>query len=274
MRVAIVDGDVSYPATSGKRLRTLNLMLQVAKRHDIVYVGRWAPGSVEEREAPAFLKKHNIEPILVPHPVAKKSGLGFYARLAGNLFSSPLPYSVASHYSEPMRQAIRTFAVKSPVDLWQFEWTAYLDMVDADLPGPRVIIGHNVHILIGNGTTEEKSLAKKAFLYSQWKKFDRFERQAFHRATRVVAVSEDYVKLMREKFGQPKVDVVDNGIDRAFFETVERKPDPKQILFLGALIGGPTSTRSIFFWIRSFPKSCSRIPWPACVSLVDIPRRR
>ena len=35
MHVVIVDGDVSYPATSGKRLRTLNLMLQVAKRHRI-----------------------------------------------------------------------------------------------------------------------------------------------------------------------------------------------------------------------------------------------
>src|SRR5258705_5702731 len=101
MHVAIIDGDVSYPATSGKRLRTLNLMLQVAKRHRITYVGRCAADSKEAREAPAFLKSHGIEPILVHHPVGQKSGLAFYARLFGNLFASR-PYSVTSHQSAAM----------------------------------------------------------------------------------------------------------------------------------------------------------------------------
>src|SRR5450432_1721277 len=102
MHVAIIDGDVSYPPTSGKRLRTLNLMLQVAKRHRITYVGRCAADSEEARLAPAFLREHNIEPILVPHPVPAKSGPAFYLRLFANLFSSS-PYSVTSHHSEPMR---------------------------------------------------------------------------------------------------------------------------------------------------------------------------
>src|SRR4051794_1882366 len=98
MRVAIVDGDVSYPATSGKRLRTLNLMLRLANRHQIIYIGRCAPGSEEERTAPDYLRSHGIEPILVADPVPKKSGLAFYGRLARNLLSS-LPYSVTSHQS-------------------------------------------------------------------------------------------------------------------------------------------------------------------------------
>ena len=40
MNVVIVDGDVSYPPTSGKRLRTLNLMLPLAGKHKITYVAR------------------------------------------------------------------------------------------------------------------------------------------------------------------------------------------------------------------------------------------
>src|SRR5712691_8046184 len=67
MHVAIIDGDVSYPATSGKRLRTLNLMLQVGKRHRITYIGRCAADSEEARVAPAFLREHGIEPILIDH---------------------------------------------------------------------------------------------------------------------------------------------------------------------------------------------------------------
>src|SRR5262245_50338273 len=105
MRVVIVDSDVSYPATSGKRLRTLNLMLRLAGRHQITYVGRCAEGSVEDREAPDFLRDHGINPILVYDPIAKKSGLGFYGRLLGNLFSAR-PYSVASHDSPSMGRVL------------------------------------------------------------------------------------------------------------------------------------------------------------------------
>src|SRR5438309_11260605 len=136
MKVVIIDGDVSYPATSGKRLRTLHLMLRAAQRHQITYVGRCAEDSEEARAAPPFLREHGIEPVLVHHPVPAKSGAAFYARLAANLLSAR-PYSVRSHDSAPMRQALRDLAARQPPDLWQFEWTAYPDLLDADIPGPR-----------------------------------------------------------------------------------------------------------------------------------------
>src|SRR5262245_17035220 len=147
MNVVVIDGDCSYPATSGKRLRTLHLMLQLAPRHRITYIGRCAPGSVEEREAPAFLRDHGVEPILVPHPVPKKSGLAFYGRLAKNLLS-PSPYSVASHQSAEMAAVINRYARSHDVDLWQFEWTGYLPMLDRSIQAPRLVIAHNVDTLI------------------------------------------------------------------------------------------------------------------------------
>src|SRR5262249_4629151 len=143
MRVVIVDGDVSYPPTSGKRLRTLNLMLRLADRHKITYVGRCAPESEEARIAPEFLRDHGIDAILVPHPVPKKAGVVFGASLAGNWFSS-VPYSVASHYSPPMIEALRKIAAAETIDLWQFEWSPYMDFLDASIPGARLIIAHNV----------------------------------------------------------------------------------------------------------------------------------
>ena len=38
MNVVVIDAAVSYPPTSGKRLRTLNLMLPPARRHRITYL--------------------------------------------------------------------------------------------------------------------------------------------------------------------------------------------------------------------------------------------
>ena len=254
MHVVIIDGDVSYPPNSGKRLRTLNLMLQTAQRHRITYIGRCGADSEEARVAPTFLRDHGIEAILVPHPVPQKSGVAFYLRLFANLFS-PWPYSVRSHQSEPMRREVAQIAASQPVDIWQLEWAPYLATVDRSLPGPRVVIAHNVDTLLWQRYYEnEGNLLKKAFLKGQWRKFRRFEEAAFRQATRVVAVSEQDASIIREQFGQPRVDVVDNGIDRAFFEQAKGQRDSSRILFLGALDWRPNLDAVDLLLAKIFPK--------------------
>ena len=83
MHAVIVDGDVSYPPTSGKRLRTLNLMLHVALNHRVTYVCRCEAHSDAARQAREFLGDHHIATVLVDHPVAPKAGPLFYARAGG-----------------------------------------------------------------------------------------------------------------------------------------------------------------------------------------------
>ena len=107
-----------------------------------------------------------------------------------------------------MRSVASVTARKEPVDVWQVEWAPYLATIDSALPGARVVIAHNVDTLIWQRYFEnERGHLKQAFLKSQWHKFRRFELQAFRRATRVVAVSEQDASLIREQFGQPNVDV-------------------------------------------------------------------
>jgi glycosyltransferase involved in cell wall biosynthesis len=259
MNIAIVDGDVSYPATSGKRLRTLNLMLCLAQRHRITYIGRCAEGSEEERLAPDFLNAHGINFSLVYDPVPQKSGLAFYARLALNLLS-PFPYSVSSHQSVAMRNVIAAHAQK-PIDLWQFEWAPYMTLVEGMIRSPRLVIAHNVDSLIWQRYYEnEPNLLKKAFLEQQWRKFRRYEQDAFRRATRVVAVSVEDAQQIRSEFGQPAVDVVDNGIDRAYFEQAAGQRDPWRILFLGALDWRPNLDAVGLLLERIFPEVLAQEP--------------
>ena len=260
MHVAIIDGDVSYPPTSGKRLRTLNLMLQTARRHRITYIGRCAADSEEARAAPPFLRERGIEPILVHQRVPTKSGPAFYARLFANLFAA-WPYSVTSHQSAAMSLALADFARSQHVAVWQMEWTAYLPMLDPTLPGARVIIAPNVDTLIWQRYYEnERSLLKRMFLRTQWQKFRRFEEHAFRAATRVVAVSEEDAGLIRTQFGQPNVDVVDNGIDRAYYEQAQGRRDPMRILFLGALDWRPNLDAIGLLLDKIFPRVRAQEP--------------
>jgi glycosyltransferase involved in cell wall biosynthesis len=235
MHIVVVDGDVSYPPSSGKRLRTLHLMMRLARRHRLTYIARAHHGSEEIRAASAFLNDRGIEPILIDDPLPRKSGLGFYARLAGNLLSSA-PYSAASHRSRRMTEAIRSYAASHTVDLWQVEWTPYVAMLPPQRHARRLLIAHNVDSLIWQRYYEnERHALKRFYIRQQWRKFERFERRVFAAVDRVVAVSAEDALLMRTRFGVERADVVENGVDGAYFENVRGGGKPQAILFLGSL---------------------------------------
>jgi glycosyltransferase involved in cell wall biosynthesis len=258
MHVVIVDGDVSYPATSGKRLRTLNLMLPLARRHRLTYLARNHDGPAAGRRAAEFLRDHGIEPVLVDDPLPRKAGVPFSLRLAANLLS-PLPYSAASHTSAAVRRAVREYAATHRVDLWQVEWSPYLAAV-RDVPGARtLLVGHKVDTLLWQRyhDNETKPL-KRWYIRGQWRKFARFERRAFAAADGVVAVSEADAAILRDTFGVPRVEVVDNGIDRAFFEAVRPCREANRVLFLGALDWRPNLGDVGLLLDRIFPELRAR----------------
>jgi glycosyltransferase involved in cell wall biosynthesis len=253
MRVVLFDADVSYPPTSGKRLRTLNLMLRLAERHRITYLGRLTGERTDDPAAREFLKDHGIEPIFVHAPLPKKSGPAFYARLAANVIRR-WPYSVTSHQSEELRQAVRRLAAEKTIDLWQVEWPGYLPMVERG-GAPRVIVAHNVESLLWRRYYETaRNPLKRAFLKNQWRGMETFERWVVHEAERVVAVSDEDARIFRTRFGAERVDVVDNGVDPAHFAEVSGAHDPHTILFLGALDWMPNQDGVGLLLDRIFPE--------------------
>jgi len=261
MHVVVADADPCYPATSGKRLRTLNLLKRMARRHDITYVCRCDAQNAETEQARAYLADHGMAVVLVEQARPRKSGPLFYARLAGNLFS-PLPYSVASHASRRISDNLGSFAMSRQVDVWQFEWPAYADALRS-FPGARTVIAtHNVESLIWQRYHEtEPNSVKRWYIKRQWHKYKRFEQRIYGSATRVVTCTEEDADIVRGSFGVAHVDVVENGIDRDYFDAVADAPrDPKQILFLGALDYRPNADAVNLLLDRIFPAVLAREP--------------
>ncbi len=259
MHAVIIDGDVPYPATNGKRLRTLNLMLRLARRHRLTYIARGQRGPAQAREANAFLRDHGIEAIVVDAPLPRKSGPAFALRLAANLLS-PLPYSAASHHCAPLCQVVADYAARHKVDLWQFEWTPFVWTL-ARPTAPRVLMAPNVDTLIWQRYHEtERHFFKRLYIRSQWRKFERLERRIFAEVDRVVVVSHEDAALVRTLFGVDRVDVVDNGIDRSYFEEVRPTGAPGTLLFLGSLDWRPNLDAVGLLLDRVFPAVRAEVP--------------
>jgi glycosyltransferase involved in cell wall biosynthesis len=204
--------------------------------------------------------------VVVDRAIPAKSGPGFYARLAGNLLS-PLPYSVATHASPELADAVRAQAEWGGVDVWHCEWTPYAQVL-SDALGERLsesrwaVMAHNVESLIWQRFAESTgNPAKRWYIRQQWRKFARFERWAYTAATATIAVSPDDAALMRDAFGATRVCVVENGVDVDYFRPqtdVER--DPARMLFLGSLDWRPNQDAAIQLLTDVLPRVREHAP--------------
>jgi glycosyltransferase involved in cell wall biosynthesis len=260
LHVAIVDEEVPYPANSGKRNRTLNLVSRLARRHKVTYICHRNADAREAERGRHHLTAQGIETIVVDRPVPPKSGWPFYARLAANL-SSPLPYSVESHTSDELKQVIRDYAARNHVDLWHCEWTPYAEVLRV-LPGVRhVVMAHNVESLIWQRYAEtDRFPPRRWYIRQQWNKFREFERRTFAEATRVIAVSPLDARLMKRDFGAERVAVVDNGVDTDYFRPSDVLRDTRQILFLGSLDWRPNLDAVQQLLAHIFPRVLKKEP--------------
>lgn len=241
LHVAVLDEELPFPLTSGKRIRTYNLLARLAARHRVTVLCHKNPDRSEALAAEDEFRTLGIETVVVDRTVPPKSGPSFYARLAGNLLS-PLPYSVSTHASPALAEAVRRHAGTNRVDLWHCEWTPYAQVL-RDALGERLaaarwsVMAHNVESLIWRRYAETAdNPMKRWYIRQQLKKFEKFERWAYSTATAPIAVSGADADLMRNEFGAARVGVVDNGVDVDHFRPqrdVER--DPAQMLFMGSL---------------------------------------
>ena len=273
LHVAVLDEELPFPLTSGKRIRTHNLLARLADRHRVTVLCHRNPDRDEAAAAEAAYRALGIETVIVDRTIPTKTGPAFYARLAGNLLSA-LPYSVATHTSPALVEAIRSYAADNAVDVWHCEWTPYAqvlrDALGDELDQTRwTVMAHNVESLIWQRYTEaEENTVKRWYIRRQWTKFERFEQWAYSAATVPIAVSPDDAHMIRERFGVQRVEVVENGVDVDYFKPqrdVDR--DPEKLLFLGSLDWRPNLDAVSILLDELFPKVRETVP-NATLSLV------
>lgn len=266
LHVAVLDEELPYPLTSGKRIRTYHLLARLARRHRITLMCHRNPDEAESAAAEDEFRRLGIETVVVDRVVPPKSGAGFYARLAGNLLS-PLPYSVATHTSLALAVAVARLAADAPPDLWHCEWTPYAqvlrDGLGQGLGRARwVVMAHNVESLIWQRYAEaEANPLKRWYVRRQRYKFERFEHWAYTACTRAIAVSPEDAALMRQRFGVARPEVVENGVDVRFFRPqrdVER--DPARLLFLGSLDWRPNLDALTLLLDTVWPRVRAEVP--------------
>lgn len=256
MKIIVIDEEFPYPANTGKRTRSFNLLSRIARNHSLHYL---AYGSADSESFEVF-KQCKMNPIAVPNQVPSKSGPFFYFRLLGNL-GSEYPYVVSSHYSRLFEGALRKTIDNLKPDLIICEWTPYAVYVRHIAGIKKLIVAHNVETNIWQRYREnETNPAKKWYIGKQAQKLAAFERGAFNWVDGATAVSDVDAAQIRDFNPTLPVEVVENGVELEYFRAKRDHSPTSGLVFVGTMDWRPNQDAVVYFVKDIFPALRKRLP--------------
>ncbi|MGD8622981.1 MAG: glycosyltransferase [Anaerolineae bacterium] len=220
----------SYPPSQGTTIRNFNLVAGLARRHEVHLLSFGDPAA--GRETPLHALCHSVQ---VVRPPARTTA----QRLQG-LFLSRQPDMARRLPSAPFRAALDVTLGRENPDVVQvegIELAQYLFHAAAQR-GERarpllVFDDHNAEYLLQQRAFETdagqlwpfqaRRWAGAAYSFVQWRRLQRYERQACRVADRVAAVSEADAEALRRLLPDLAPAVVPNGVDMDYY-TAEVPP--------------------------------------------------
>lgn len=207
-RILVLDEEIPLPANTGKRIRTMNLLLRLAPSFEIdllVHASGAAEGDI------ATLRAQGVNVHIATSQVPRKGGVRFYAGVLASLCSS-LPYSVYSHRHRAFASLLKSLLDEHDYDLVHCEWTPYaIYRTGGQIPWS--VSGHNIESEVWARLAESRPRSPmRVFLELQARRMARFEKRVFSSIPCATAVSERDARRI-SSWGCHQVEVVPNGVD-------------------------------------------------------------
>ena len=235
-------------------------MLKEMKRdHHVTYLtlDDGSASDADRRNASEYC--HDL--VCVPHERREKFTPGFYVDLFLNLVAQQ-PYAVKKYESAAMRREVLERERSGLFDLLVCDFLAPAANVPRTLSIPTILFQHNVEAMIWKRHYEiQTNPVKKAYLYGQWQKMKRFEREMCRRFDSVIAVSADDRELMKREYGAEAVYDVPTGVDTDFFRSTDSaKSSPHNMVFTGSMDWLPNDDAIRYFMREIMPLIKQKMP--------------
>ncbi|MEP7351658.1 MAG: glycosyltransferase [Acidobacteriota bacterium] len=247
MKLLWVNSSFLHPTNRGGQIRTLEMLRQLHRRHEIHYAALADP---DYPEGPARAGEYSTRSFPVRfEPVSKRSPQ-FALQLAGGLFSS-LPLAIGRWQSAELRSTVERLLATERYDavVCDFLVTA----VNFPALERAVLFQHNVETVIWQRHADTaSSWLKQQFLRLQESRMRAFESEATRKAAKVIAVSEKDAATMRELFGVES-DAVATGVDTDYFRPPVGTSEGEGLVFVGSMDWLPNIDGILWFTKEVLP---------------------
>lgn len=231
MKVLVIDEWLPWPLETGKKIRSFNLITQLAERHEILYLAY--VDLPKERDKVKAMEDRGIRVIPIIDVRTKKWTLRFYLSVVWYLLSKK-PFSTIYHIKECFTDKVREVLECERPDLVHCEWTYLAPLLECVRDIPKVISAHNVESDIWKRLRGNTASPLIRFLsWNQAKKIERLERDWYPKVNYCIAVSDEDRNVI-ESYGA-KVSVVENGVDIQFYDVSPVGIDENRLIYVSSL---------------------------------------
>ncbi|MCR4337676.1 MAG: glycosyltransferase family 4 protein [Candidatus Omnitrophica bacterium] len=261
MKILFLAPRLPWPMDTGGKIRTANILRQIAKRAEI-HLLCFSFSPEEEQLAQTLEKQENIQITLVPGETFNT------VDKAINILFNSIPYSIVKYHTSEMSETIRTTLKLGQFNAVHVDHLHMASYHSAFKTHPCVLDEHNVEsqIMERCAQVEENFLKKKLFAL-QAERMKTFESRMIKKFTACLAVSDDDVKILKRWAGEKTlVHLIPNGFDGNYFNptassatNVLEKEGPI-LLFTGSMDWLPNEDAVVYFAREIFPKILEKIP--------------
>jgi glycosyltransferase involved in cell wall biosynthesis len=258
LNILFLSQENPYPPDGGHYIRTYNILKLLAVRHDIFFI---AVANNNERLKNISQLKNICNSVDIFLTRQGNSKLKLLLSLSLNIFSR-LPFTAQKNYIDEVRIKIKQLINNFKIDLVHVDILP-LAVYHQDFGTlPKILVNHNVESLrLYRWMKIEKNLFKKVFLFYQYTKLCRFEKQMCLIFNRCIVVSEPDCKTLEEMSGAKNFVTLPNGVDTDYFRPKNnQRIIDKSLIWVGGMRYAYNSDAVNYFLDEIFPLIRSRIP--------------
>lgn len=258
MRILWVKLGGLWPTNTGGRLRSFNILAELAREHAVTVLTTHLPG--EDGAALGRQLPQCREVVSFPFAAPKWRDPRFPAALARS-WLSPLPVDVWKHRVPALRRDVARRFASGEVDLCVADFIFAAPNVPLDTAVPVVFFAHNVEYqILQRLAAAQDGALRRGLLNIEWRKMRRYEAEVCRRARLTVAVSpQDRDLLARDAAGIPIRDVP-TGVDVDYFKPNGTPENPVEVVFTGSMDWHPNEDAICHFIEDVLPAVRREIP--------------
>jgi polysaccharide biosynthesis protein PslH len=244
MKILWVKAGGLVPPDTGGKIRSYNILRQLARRHSITFFSFYAAHNPDvHAELKHLFDRVVTMPLRIPAPKSFAEMCDYAIRL----FSSE-PYGITKYCRPEVRRGLGTLLEQENYDVILCDFMAAAGVIPWDRATPKVLFTHNVEATIWRRHYEVASnVIWKAISWQEWRKMEAAERRYLRLADRVLAVSETDRDAFATFLDLEKLTVIPTGVDVEYFQPLPGEETANSLVFTGSMDWLPNQDAIFYF---------------------------
>jgi sugar transferase (PEP-CTERM/EpsH1 system associated) len=271
VRILWIKAGGLLPLDSGGRIRSYNLVRELAKHHRVTFFGFHAQ---QDNAAHVDLESICERVVCFPLELPKARSAAEVWQYVGGIASSR-PYNIRKYFRPHIAKELRALLEKEAYDVVVCDFAIAASVIPWDVSCPKVLFTHNVEATIWKRHYDvARNPLWKLLSWREWRAMERSENGYLKKADLVIAVSNADRDVFAQLIPAEKLAVIPTGVDVDFFQPMPVAEEENTLVFTGSMDWLPNEDGMFYFIEEIFPGISQQVPTVKLIVVGRKPSRR